>query len=160
MILNRAPGLSGCSSQRELALTDVLISDLWILNSGFGRLRKVTERFPTGACRPPHQRSALQESKLTLATKLTQKSNHSKTRSDHFFHRPHLKLIHWVTQMLPTVAFPLPQMLPFKSLPLNSVTDVTAFPTSHINRACCRTPAAKCSFNCNSEFKGGDREPI
>jgi hypothetical protein len=34
--------------------------------------------------------------------------------------------------MLPIVAVPLPQMLPFKLLPLNPVTDVTAFPTSYI----------------------------
>ena len=38
---NDALGLSAYSSERELALTDVLIS-------GFGRLRKVTERSPGG----------------------------------------------------------------------------------------------------------------
>ena len=142
------PQLSDCSSERELAQTDVLISDLWIQNAGFGRLRKVTESSRRGACRPPRQRFNISSflprrslaGKLTLTTKLTQKSNHSKTRSDHFFHRPHLKLIHWIAKMLPAVADPLPQMLPFKLLPFNDVTDVTAFPTSYINYACLYQP--------------------
>ena len=61
-------------------------------NHCFGRLWKVTERSPGGACGPP-----------------------------------------LVAKMLPIVADPLPQMLPFKFLPFNDVTDVTAFPTSYIN---------------------------
>ena len=42
MIQNGAPGLSGCSSERELALTDVLISDPWILKY---RFRKAMEGY-------------------------------------------------------------------------------------------------------------------
>ena len=52
MIQNGAPRLTGCSSERELALIDVLISDLWIINSDFGRLRKVTERSPMESSKP------------------------------------------------------------------------------------------------------------
>jgi hypothetical protein len=37
--------------------------------------------------------------------------------------------------MLPVVATPLLQMLPFKSLTSNDVTDVATFPTSYINYA-------------------------
>jgi hypothetical protein len=43
-------------------------------------------------------------------------------------------------RMLPVVAVPLPQMLPFKLLPLNHVTDVTAFPTSYTQKSPGRLP--------------------
>jgi hypothetical protein len=35
-------------------------------------------------------------------------------------------------KMLPIVADPLPQMLPFKLLTSNDVTDVATFPTSYV----------------------------
>jgi hypothetical protein len=44
-------------------------------------------------------------------------------------------------RMLPIVAVPLPQMLPFKLLQLNHVTDVTAFSTSYTERSPGRLPA-------------------
>ena len=147
------PGMSSCSSERELALTVIPASAFWSPNSAASRLlkpiltfifyfvgaldritelaelfipsilfilskidfRKATEcygKVPGGACRPPlsprrssvfrtkaGQRSALLATKLTLTTKLTQKSHHSNTKSHHFFHHPHLKLIHWIAKM-------------------------------------------------------------
>jgi hypothetical protein len=43
---------------------------------------------------------------------------------------------HPFAKMLPIVATLLPEMLPLKLLTINDVTDVTAFPTSHINHVC------------------------
>jgi hypothetical protein len=62
-------------------LADFRLKAWSIVAVGFTRVRAHGGRFPDYIC----PAGAIQEGKLTLTTKLTQKSNHSNTKSDHFF---------------------------------------------------------------------------